>query len=271
MKRKTVTALMAALCVGSSMTAYAAPETMPDGTVFDAEYYTQAYPDVVAELGTDKDALYNHYVTFGRNEGRLAFESDVNEISQEADEVPIEGVLGMFGTEYTLPTWSEYESLGGNNVDAMKKMTVVTTVDTDSIEYHMEQLAPYTVPGYEWRPIQVIIGGEEFNNKGKYEGRWWPNYNYRFLAQHSDNWERLENDDGIYMYQFQVTQDSADYTECKFASIGGEQVGEINTLRSAYFLVPKNYTGNLVFIIRAVKSTDNGTVTDESNAVTYVF
>lgn len=50
----------------------AAPETMPDGTVFDAEYYAQTYPDVANAVGTDKDALYNHYVTFGKAEGRMA-------------------------------------------------------------------------------------------------------------------------------------------------------------------------------------------------------
>ena len=50
----------------------AAPETMPDGTVFDAEYYAQTYPDVANAVGTDRDALYNHYVSFGKAEGRLA-------------------------------------------------------------------------------------------------------------------------------------------------------------------------------------------------------
>ncbi len=43
-----------------------------DGTIFDAEYYAQTYPDVANAVGTDRDALYNHYVTFGKAEGRLA-------------------------------------------------------------------------------------------------------------------------------------------------------------------------------------------------------
>ncbi len=41
-------------------------------TNFDAEYYAQTYPDVANAVGTDRDALYNHYVTFGKAEGRLA-------------------------------------------------------------------------------------------------------------------------------------------------------------------------------------------------------
>ena len=50
----------------------AAPETMPDGMIFDADYYAQTYPDVANAVGTDRDSLYNHYVTFGKAEGRLA-------------------------------------------------------------------------------------------------------------------------------------------------------------------------------------------------------
>lgn len=58
------------ISLGSGMTVCAAPETMDDGTVFDAEYYADQYPDVVAVCGTETAALYAHYVTYGRNEGR---------------------------------------------------------------------------------------------------------------------------------------------------------------------------------------------------------
>ncbi len=37
---------------------------------FDANFYAQKYPDVVAVVGTDPGALYQHYVTFGCKEGR---------------------------------------------------------------------------------------------------------------------------------------------------------------------------------------------------------
>ena len=56
------------MCFG--MTAFASPKTMPDGTVFDAEYYAKTYPDVTAVFGTDENALYQHYVTMGKAEGR---------------------------------------------------------------------------------------------------------------------------------------------------------------------------------------------------------
>lgn len=54
-----------------TMNAQAAPETMPDGTVFDAEYYASENPDVVAAMGKDPNMLYLHYQVFGKKEGRL--------------------------------------------------------------------------------------------------------------------------------------------------------------------------------------------------------
>ena len=38
--------------------------------VFDATFYAQAYPDVVAAIGTDAEILYQHYVNSGMLEGR---------------------------------------------------------------------------------------------------------------------------------------------------------------------------------------------------------
>lgn len=74
MKKRTICTLMATvLCLATGMTALAAPETMPDGGVFDAEYYAETYLDVVAAFGTDSTLLYQHYMNFGQNEGRLPY------------------------------------------------------------------------------------------------------------------------------------------------------------------------------------------------------
>ncbi len=40
--------------------------------VFDADYYYNTYPDVAAAVGNNKEALLNHFVNFGVNEGRSA-------------------------------------------------------------------------------------------------------------------------------------------------------------------------------------------------------
>ncbi len=78
MKKKSIKKVLAVVIgivtlVGSSLTAFAAPVTMPDGQIFDAEFYAKTYPDVVAVLGTDAAALYKHYQTYGKKEGRLPF------------------------------------------------------------------------------------------------------------------------------------------------------------------------------------------------------
>ena len=63
-----------AACFGSFGTKVkAAPEVMPDGTIFDAAYYAAANPDVVSVCGTDKTTLYSHYRLYGANEGRLPY------------------------------------------------------------------------------------------------------------------------------------------------------------------------------------------------------
>ena len=64
-------ALAAAVCFMPAR-AEAAPEIMPDGTVFDGEYYAANNPDVVAAMGTDTAALFAHYQVCGKTEGRLA-------------------------------------------------------------------------------------------------------------------------------------------------------------------------------------------------------
>ncbi|MCR5746383.1 MAG: hypothetical protein K6G03_01590, partial [Lachnospiraceae bacterium] len=48
-------AIVISMC--APINVYAAPKKMPDGTIFDAEFYATAYPDVAAIVGTDETAL----------------------------------------------------------------------------------------------------------------------------------------------------------------------------------------------------------------------
>ena len=72
MKRKMIKlSFVVSLCTMLfSMTVLAEEKTMPDGMVFDAEYYAQNNPDVTGALGTDVNVLYEHYKNFGKAEGR---------------------------------------------------------------------------------------------------------------------------------------------------------------------------------------------------------
>lgn len=75
MKRKMLATVSCTLILSMVMglSALAAPQTMSDGQVFDPEFYAQTYPDVAAAFGTDANALYQHYVTCGKAEGRLPY------------------------------------------------------------------------------------------------------------------------------------------------------------------------------------------------------
>ena len=76
MKKMILTLAIVILAVmGYSGSVSAAPVQMPDGNVFDAEFYAQTYPDVVAAFGTDPDMLYMHYVCCGAAEGRMPYSS----------------------------------------------------------------------------------------------------------------------------------------------------------------------------------------------------
>lgn len=68
------------MMTGISMETYAAPKQMPDGAVFDGEFYAAMYPDVVAVFGTDEAMLYNHYLLCGICEGRLPYQYTEEEL-----------------------------------------------------------------------------------------------------------------------------------------------------------------------------------------------
>lgn len=62
----TAAAVLIIAAIGNPIHADAAEE-------FDPVYYGTVYPDVAAAFGTDAEALYNHYITYGQKEGRLPY------------------------------------------------------------------------------------------------------------------------------------------------------------------------------------------------------
>ena len=73
LKKAASILLLTSFLAGSQMTVSAAPAVMADGDIFDAVYYAQNNPDVVAVFGNDTDMLYQHYVLSGKAEGRQAY------------------------------------------------------------------------------------------------------------------------------------------------------------------------------------------------------
>ncbi|MDE7478614.1 MAG: CapA family protein [Lachnospiraceae bacterium] len=102
----------ASVIFANGITVCAAPERMPDGTIFDSDYYAYTYPDVVAELGTDTSALYQHYVNFGKTEGRFATNpADAEVVAQMQEEV--RKITLSFAGYCTL---GGYKGQGGGNL-----------------------------------------------------------------------------------------------------------------------------------------------------------
>lgn len=74
--RSIATIATVAAVIASSMNVMAA-EPLSIGDIvsvsdFDAEYYANTNPDVLAAFGTDSDRLYEHFINNGANEGRDA-------------------------------------------------------------------------------------------------------------------------------------------------------------------------------------------------------
>lgn len=105
--RKKLLVIVATFIVvlGCSMTACAEPKTMEDGTVFDAEYYAQQYPDVVAALGSEEAVLYQHFVTYGKAEGRLPYSPEAEQVVSEVPVVSTETP--------SVETYNEYPKIYG--------------------------------------------------------------------------------------------------------------------------------------------------------------
>ena len=75
-KKVMAAAMAAAIMAGSGMTAEATPARMADGTLFDSDYYVESNPDLMPIYGRDTGLLYQHYVRFGKAEGRAPLSAE---------------------------------------------------------------------------------------------------------------------------------------------------------------------------------------------------
>ncbi len=104
---------IAVIFISADTTVFAAEKMMEDGTIFDAQFYAERYPDVVAAKGYSEGAMWEHYKEFGRREGRfphagaepqdISFDDDIcNRIMAMQSEFP-EGMEWDFDNVYSSP------------------------------------------------------------------------------------------------------------------------------------------------------------------------
>lgn len=75
-KTAVTAAMVAAIFIGTGKDAKAVTFIPVPENAFDYMKYAAENPDVAAAFGEDAAALYNHYVTYGINEGRKAYYTD---------------------------------------------------------------------------------------------------------------------------------------------------------------------------------------------------
>jgi len=100
---------------GCTMTVCAQPKDMGNGIIFDVEYYKQQNPDVVAVNGAEEAALFAHYVTYGKAEGRIPYSGGVMPALSNANQTST-GYLDVeaynqfpkiYGQSYNEQIWSK--------------------------------------------------------------------------------------------------------------------------------------------------------------------
>ncbi len=74
------------------------PERAEAAGKFDPAFYAATYPDVAAAVGMDAEALYVHYVSYGRLEGRVPY------AGAQGGEL-VDGMEGTGIAAAALPEW----------------------------------------------------------------------------------------------------------------------------------------------------------------------
>ena len=164
MKKQLLTCLaVLTLSMASSMSVLAAPEVMPDGGVFDAEYYAQNNPDVTAVLGTDKNLLYDHYFNYGKAEGRLAV-ADVNTLVQSPAYLPsmsLENVLAVTYEDYkNMTNLERVRYLDSARIYGVGENAFLDSGRTYGTAYQqgLAQLAENEITGQHWCQMNIFSG-----------------------------------------------------------------------------------------------------------------
>lgn len=84
MKKRNLVAMAGMLVMLGSVLPVSAAESLE---TFDYEAYADTYPDLKAAFGYDAEALYNHYMHWGKAEGRVAVFTEETQMAQPTQAV----------------------------------------------------------------------------------------------------------------------------------------------------------------------------------------
>lgn len=296
MKKKLLLATMAAVAVlSSSISVCAAPQyLMPDGTVFDPEWYLEQNPDLASwPLGTSEDALWQHYQMYGKAETRSAYDAahydpanaipwqgtaaDQTSSQPAADQTPAndpENIYAVEGESYRFPSIHNEQY---NYQDCMVNITFNKGEVDEEDSYFANYLAPYTLPGYEWRKIDVSattdaavpgITGWDIGAIDLSKG----DFRRIQCLDHDDNitnfeslWDYMdENGWVLHAATFTVSQNGTEYPNCQIFETWEWGFNDISRF-SWYELVPQGFSGGLYAGYRGAMLQDGKVVSNTSS------
>lgn len=299
MKKKLLLSIAAATVLCNSFTVCAAPQYMADGAVFDSEWYLQQYPDVATwSLGTSADALYQHYTLCGANEGRLPY--DPSKTLDPTSILPYQGtqattpqtqqpaatsqtqsnnaqkIMAEENETYQFPSiHSEKYNYLENIVDiSYYKTSKEDIIDSIKEGYFPQSLSSYTLPGYEWKQINVegtVNSDAKPLNLANMGDILDVHHNFMYginIDGAVDNSvTKIKEDIGdwyTYEAKFTLNQDGVDYPECKLFAYAGGGVNE-RFMTNFYVLIPENYKGVLSLGYQGAKLENDKTIVNEAS------
>ena len=98
----------------AKINAFASPLSMPDGTVFDPVFYADSNPDLKMAYGYNGGALWKHYTTCGRAEGRAPSDG-----SSPVGSVTVMSDGTLFDANYYLNTYPDLLEAVGTDFNAL--------------------------------------------------------------------------------------------------------------------------------------------------------
>lgn len=167
MKRKKLQRIIATAAAGvlaftaAPLSANAAAKVMPDGYAFDASYYAENNPDVASAIGTDENALYQHYENYGKNEGRPAYDPNEEIVAEN-----INPELSVYLADNLLTIYQQCPSIGkieyGFHVlfdNGSLESGTILGVESDSTNYSVFGV----IPGMSIDTANSILGAINFS------------------------------------------------------------------------------------------------------------
>lgn len=202
MKKSILTFMaMGILLLYGGITVTAAPKTMPDGTLFDAEYYAQNNPDVVLSFGTDESLLFQHYVQYGKAEGRIPAVPALN----NGKEI----VAQEFFDEWTCLDYYIYTYQDGSKVR-------VRIFDPNDSPYKNLFDNKYIIPRTDFSDGLLDNDGNGIDDRDPYNGCGYTDLNFNCIADNAPALPPMKGCSGADETVIRVS------SKCPHGVVGGE-------------------------------------------------